>query len=317
MTEATQPDLDVFRIFENDKRMILYRPEWNLFAGSVTSSILLQQILFHWGRFGRRPFYKFKEPCSHKMYQLGDSWCEELGFSRHEFDSALRKISCKLSKSKENPVHVKPVEYWIDQSRVTYYQINTVNLLKILCDLYSFDVNSLKPETGDRKSRFPALQVKPESGDRKSRFPALLILDETETPSRERDDDDRDVFPSPPPSSFSDALKKALPSRLQDSQSINLLILKHLRSTDEATVILHIQSAALHCKSKSERSFRAYLDKSLSQNWSVDPVPDNISSVPSTFVLPALPQEIVPMPVEIKDRLKKIKDKIRAIPDVN
>ena len=36
---------------------------------------------------------------------LGISWTEELGFSRKEFDSALKKIGTKRSKKTEGPTH--------------------------------------------------------------------------------------------------------------------------------------------------------------------------------------------------------------------
>lgn len=83
-------------IIAYDRKMIAYRPEWRPFTGSVKASILLQQIFFRWDKNDRKPFYKFKEPCGHHLYRTGDSWTEELGFTRTEFDTALKKITVSL-----------------------------------------------------------------------------------------------------------------------------------------------------------------------------------------------------------------------------
>lgn len=132
-----QQEIDLFKIFAEDKRMILYRPEWRKITGSVTAAILLQQIIYHWDRNGRKPFYKFKEPpdSKNKFYRDGDSWTEELGFSRKEFDAAIKKIGYKKSK-KNQAKHGLPVEYWIDVSRLTHYTIHPKNLQKLLSKLY-------------------------------------------------------------------------------------------------------------------------------------------------------------------------------------
>ncbi len=60
-------------------------------AGSVTATILLVQ-LDYW--FAKYPdgFFKFVEPCGHAAYKDGDSWTEELGFSKKEFSNAFSKI---------------------------------------------------------------------------------------------------------------------------------------------------------------------------------------------------------------------------------
>ena len=127
---------DLLRIFANDQRIILYRPEWRTFTGSVTATILLQQILFRWDKNERKPFYKFKEPCSHDLYRHRDSWTEELGFSRKEFDSALKKIGTKRTRKTEEPT-TSLVEYWTDINRITYYNINPKILQDELDKLYA------------------------------------------------------------------------------------------------------------------------------------------------------------------------------------
>ena len=144
--------IDIFSIFAEDKRMVLYRPEWRKFTGSVTATILLQQIIFHWNQHGRKPFYKFKEPCGHNLYKSGDSWCEELGFSRKEFDSAMKRIGCKRSK-KQHGSHDAPVEYWTDARRLTYFAIREDRLAALLTELYIVkNTNTSRPETPEERA---------------------------------------------------------------------------------------------------------------------------------------------------------------------
>lgn len=155
---TTQPKIDILKIFANDKRLILYRPEWRAFTGSVLSTILLQQILYWWDKMGRKPFYKFKEPCGNKLYTEGDSWIEELGFSRTEFDTALKKIGVKISaKNPLDPDSTFFVKYWTDINRVTYYTINAEVLEEALTGIY------VNQESYFTQGSNPALDINQES----------------------------------------------------------------------------------------------------------------------------------------------------------
>jgi hypothetical protein len=133
----------VSTVLASEKQGILYRPEMTRAVGGVTSAILLQQMVYWWQRSEFGPFYKFKEPCESALYRPGDSWCEELGFSRAEFDTAIKRIGVKKTKgvtiaeaAKQSSEEEKPIIYWITPGRVSYYTINPVVLLKILKDAY-------------------------------------------------------------------------------------------------------------------------------------------------------------------------------------
>lgn len=143
--------VDFLGIIAKDKELITYRKELNQITGSVTATILLQQILFRWENHGRMPFYKFKKPCEHHLYKKGDSWCEELGFTREEFDTALSKIGCKTSKKKPMQEN-KFVRYWTTPDRITYYDINISTLRKAVIPLY------VNHESHVTKSGNPTLQ---------------------------------------------------------------------------------------------------------------------------------------------------------------
>lgn len=151
----------LLRLIAEDNDIVVYRKKLRLLTGSVISALLLSQIIYWWQKKDCRPFYKFKQPPKRrrdakekifaeteeeflkrvKPYKKGDSFCEELGLSRSEFDNALKKIAhhkakgCSEKEAKEYPV--KPfIAYWTNRSRLTYYTIvdvsglaNVVNLL--------------------------------------------------------------------------------------------------------------------------------------------------------------------------------------------
>jgi hypothetical protein len=97
MGDSTSSENPILNLLDEDSYTISYRPAFARLAGSVTAGILLQQVFYRWTRHGREPFYKFKEPCQHKDYQPGDSWCEELAFTRREFDGANSEIGTKVT----------------------------------------------------------------------------------------------------------------------------------------------------------------------------------------------------------------------------
>lgn len=74
-------------------------------TGSVTGAILMQQLEY-W--FSQKPdgFYKYLEPLKNHdskltKYKEGDSWVEELGFSKDEFRAAFDKIGHRFKSKKD------------------------------------------------------------------------------------------------------------------------------------------------------------------------------------------------------------------------
>lgn len=123
-------------MLENNSRQILYQPLLNRLTGHALASLLLQQILYRWGQNGRTPFYKFAAPCGHAAYKPGDSWQEELAFSRTEFETARCRIGVKISRRKgkqtEWPSAISLVTYWTDNRRLTWYALNEARLAEKL-----------------------------------------------------------------------------------------------------------------------------------------------------------------------------------------
>ncbi len=125
--------MNMYDIFAQDKNILIYRPEFTKVTGSVTSAILLQQIIYRLQ--DAESFYKFKEPCKHALYKEGDSWIEELGFTIKEFTNALDKLK-----------GLGLVTTKITMERVTYYSLDRDVFNTLFSEIY------LKDETADTKS---------------------------------------------------------------------------------------------------------------------------------------------------------------------
>ena len=115
----------LIELLAKDKDVILYRKELNIITGSVTATILLQQIIFRYVSNENKAFYKFIEPCKHEKYKDGDSWCEELGFTRKEFLTAIKKLEDAGLVSKKT-----------NMQRLTFYTVNLGDLDKALKGIY-------------------------------------------------------------------------------------------------------------------------------------------------------------------------------------
>jgi len=76
-----------------------YYPELNPLTGSINATIILLQLEYWFTKCKGDKFYKFLDVCEHEQYKQGDSWVEELGFTKHEFRTAFTKIG-KAYKSK-------------------------------------------------------------------------------------------------------------------------------------------------------------------------------------------------------------------------
>jgi len=125
------------------RRVILYRPHINEVVRHVAATLLLQQIYFRWIRNGSKPFYKFRAPCGHDRYRLGDSWEEELSLGSSAFVTARKKIATKITKGVSKTAVLAGeglkslVIYWTDSNRMTWYQINAPLYHKLIEDVYA------------------------------------------------------------------------------------------------------------------------------------------------------------------------------------
>lgn len=139
---------NMLKILSN-QNTLLYRPELNEITGSVNATLLLQQIIYWWQKNGGKEFYKFKEPCNHRLYQKGDSWCEELGFTKRNFDTAIKTIGFKRGSGIDGqiPENEALFTYFTDKTRLTKYVLNEDLLSKSLNALYSYNTENTTENT--------------------------------------------------------------------------------------------------------------------------------------------------------------------------
>lgn len=122
------------RMALDDHNIKGYRPVLNKFTHSVIASLILNQAMY-WAVKHGNPFYKFKLPCGHPLYKDGDSWCEEMGLTRAEFDTGLKYLGQKISK-KIIPDQEAFIWYWSDMDNKTYYCVNWGKVDRVIADAY-------------------------------------------------------------------------------------------------------------------------------------------------------------------------------------
>lgn len=62
---------------------------------------IIQHQLEYWFSKYPKGFYKFLEPCKHPLYKVGDSWTEEIGYSRPVFNKAFDTIGIRYNSKSE------------------------------------------------------------------------------------------------------------------------------------------------------------------------------------------------------------------------
>ena len=79
---------------------IKYNPALTAEFGSQNAVILFDRLEY-WFSKKKNEFYKFIEPCSHPLCRAGDTWSEELGFSKKVFRTAFDKIGIRYKSKTE------------------------------------------------------------------------------------------------------------------------------------------------------------------------------------------------------------------------
>lgn len=143
-------------------RMIAFKPSLVPILGGENTAKLLHQILYWTRQCKYHAFYKFAAPCNHIQYRKGDSWQEELRFSRHDLETAREQIGVCLSKTLSRDAALandefvlddngvlaedcRPVIYWRDQQLRAWYEVNWPVLFGLLKHLYPEDTNQEQP----------------------------------------------------------------------------------------------------------------------------------------------------------------------------
>ena len=134
-----------------------YYKNLNNYTGGVIASILMTQLEYWFSKMDGEKFFKFLEPCERMDYKQGDSWVEELGFSKYEFRTAFAKIG-KTYKSKNEYLSSQDqfegklyLSYHDRVERRTYYIRNHEKVDEILDQWIS--EKSIKSISGDGESQ--------------------------------------------------------------------------------------------------------------------------------------------------------------------
>jgi len=119
--------MSLVKIIAGDNNLIPYRKELRAIGKSVTGTILLQQFIYWDDKMNGRDFYKFITPPKTKSdyYKIGDSWTEELGFSKKEFATAYQILEEQGLISKK-----------INAERVTTWHVNTKLINTKIVEIY-------------------------------------------------------------------------------------------------------------------------------------------------------------------------------------
>ena len=115
---------------------VIYRPTISKITGSLTSAILLIRIMHYAKLKKNKDFYKFNGSCQHELYREGDSWQEDIGLTRHEFEGARKRIATRVKKGDNKAElmevfigdELAPIErtvlYWRDKNNLVWYRFN-------------------------------------------------------------------------------------------------------------------------------------------------------------------------------------------------
>lgn len=138
--------------------VIKYQPALRKIAGSLSATVLMSQLEYWFSKQGRA-FYKFIEPCDHKLYKEGDSWSEELAFSGAEFRNAFKQIGVvyktkKAYRESEDRFQGKMYLSYFDRVRkVTYYMRNDKLVENVFNALASKSIEEKSP--AEEKQQMP------------------------------------------------------------------------------------------------------------------------------------------------------------------
>lgn len=243
------------RILAVTKHSIPYVKELRDLAGSVTACILWQQLDYWFDNMGET-FYKFLGPCEHQAYRVGDSWTEELGFSRDEFRTAFDKIGTRYSskaafRRESDPFQGKYFASFHDKIKGLTFYIRNHKLTDAALDSIFVKENSSSPV-----NRKPQSTERPNSHSRKERksTPIEVRTEITQNTTTTLDENLIAIF---------ETLLLKLPRELQLDEQIKAVVAQKLQLEGEDYVLSNFQAMFNQAKS----SKKGFLLKALNTDF--------------------------------------------------
>ncbi|HBN22777.1 MAG TPA: hypothetical protein DD412_06025 [Holosporales bacterium] len=138
---------------------VKYNPALKEEFGSQTA-VLLFDRLEYWFKIKKNEFYKFIEPCDHPLCREGDTWTEELRFSKKVFRTAFDKIGIRYKSKTEfekesNPFKGKLFAYYQDrQTKKTIFVRNNSLVTLLYARLNSIRAKTTNTIRNTAKSSF-------------------------------------------------------------------------------------------------------------------------------------------------------------------
>ena len=139
---------------------IKYYPEFKRVFGSEKAALIFERLEY-WSQKYESGFWKFFEPCPHPLYRQGDSWEEEVGFSRKVFKRFFSLIGTHYASKSEFLKQGDPFQgklyasYYDRKTNRTYFLRNHDAVNTFFKNLWNATkkVFSQKERGGEKKGR--------------------------------------------------------------------------------------------------------------------------------------------------------------------
>lgn len=140
---------------------IQYTPSLMKRLGSDRSAILFERLEYWFKRYSSG-FYKFITACQHPCYREGDSWEEELGFSRAIFNHAFDRIGIRYKsktdfESQQDPFKGKYFAMYMDRQSHRTFFVRNHSAIQALSDQVKSSIHPVEPITYPLKQSSPTV----------------------------------------------------------------------------------------------------------------------------------------------------------------
>jgi hypothetical protein len=136
------------------------------FQSDITAKIF--GYLHNYAAMKGGSFYKFKEPCEHPLYRVGDSWKETLKMTKRVFNPEFDKLvnyhrSKKAFKGSADPFAGKLFCSYFERTTKTTYYIENKGLVEQLINLIKAKLDSSPPRSSSKSKDVDVVILQPKN----------------------------------------------------------------------------------------------------------------------------------------------------------